>query len=85
MTKSRSVNEYLNKLKIKTERDNELRSDDHKALASELYDKVKQALIVLGNSDAAECVKNHALQQLDVQSGAGIYNSPQLGVYYDNY
>lgn len=75
MTKSRSVNEYLAKLKIKTERDNELGSDDHEALISELYDKAEQALTEIGNSDAAECVKNHALQQLDIQAGVGIYNS----------
>lgn len=78
MTKSRTVNEYLVNLRAKINPINQSGSDEHKARIGKLYDKAEQALISLGNSSAAECVKHHALQQIDDQISIGIYNSLAL-------
>lgn len=78
MTKSKTVNEYLVNLRAKINLANQGGSGEHKARISKLYDKSEQALISIGNSAAAECVKHHALQQIDDQIGVGIYNSLSL-------
>ncbi len=78
MTKSKTINKHLVNLRAKINLINQSGSDEHKARISKLYDKAKQALISLGNSSAAECVKHHALQQIDDQISIGIYNSLAL-------
>lgn len=78
MTKSKTVNEYLINLRAKINLLNQNGSDEHEVRISKLYDKAEQALISLGDSSAAECVKHHALQQIDDQISVGIYNSLSL-------